>query len=105
MGNQGSSSLTTGNQRSLTTGNQRSGTYGSIRHEDADQMPLNTSDWDSSEYPSSRNRKIALTGILLSQSFLYAALNIIIVWIPQTVQLNAYWWFEGDPGYYDYMYK
>lgn len=87
-----------GNRESsfLTPERQRLGNYGAIPQQDEDQLST-PSDWSGSEYPSTRQRKIALSGILLCQLFLFVAIRILINWIPTTLQLNEQWWNNENP--------
>ena len=66
-------------------------------------LSIAPSSYEAHDYPSSGKRRIALAGILLCQMFLFVAFRIILLWIPQTLQLNAHWWSDGDPGYYTYI--
>ena len=48
------------------------------------------------EYPTERNRKMALGGILAFEFFRNMAIQTVGVWIPVTLSLNVYFFNSGN---------
>lgn len=100
MGNQSSASL-------FRACRERQGTVQLIGEQDEDRVTL-THDSDHPEFSGVRRRKIALYGILVCQLFDWVAFTIVTFWIPQTLELNVYFFNKDDKGvdgYYDYIYR
>lgn len=94
-----------GNSGSSSSARQRIGRiqprYGAVAQ---DHVLVNS---NIIEYPSALRRNLALIAILVCQTFFWVAFSIIFMWIPQTLQLNVFF-FNSDEdrhGYFDYMKK